>query len=198
MIIIVQAATELSIVALRNIGLYRHRVFVQALGWELDVQEDLEFDQFDDASTVHLVAEDEFGEIVGYGRLLRTDRPYLLGEVFPQLLGGAPPPCAEDVWELSRFAAMDFSTSDGRTASQFSSPVALELLHEAIRYTAGQGAKDLVSVSPLGIERWLRKAGLSARRLAPPMTIGGYALFACWLDLRAAVGRCLPSMASSA
>lgn len=197
MVIIAKAASELSIVALRNIGRYRHRVFVQTLGWELNVQDDLEFDQFDDARTVHLVAEGEHGEIIGYGRLLRTDRPYLLGEVFPQLLGDTPPPCAEDTWELSRFAAIDFSAQDSQVASQFSSPVALELLHEAIRYTSGQGAKDLISVSPVGIERWLRKAGLSARRAAPPMTIGGYALFACWLDLRAALGRCKPTLGLS-
>lgn len=196
--IVTHVAQELSVVALQSIGRYRHRVFVQALGWDLTVQGDLEFDQFDDASTVHLVAKNDDGEIVGYGRLLRTDRPYLLGEVFPQLLGGKPPPCAADTWELSRFAAIDFSCRDSEGPSQFSSPVAIELLNEAIRYTAAHGARDLVSVSPLGIERWLRKAGLDARRAGPPMTIGGYALFAYWLDLGAALARGLPAMVHSA
>ncbi|MBL8509853.1 MAG: GNAT family N-acetyltransferase, partial [Chitinimonas sp.] len=88
---------------------YRHRVFVEKLGWQLKCQDGLEFDQFDRPDTLYVVAQDQDDQVVGGARLLPTTRPYLLGEIFPQLLNGQPVPNSSDIWELSRFAAVDFS-----------------------------------------------------------------------------------------
>ena len=73
---------------------YRHRVFVEKLGWQLHCRDALELDQFDRDDTVYVIAQNEDGEVIGTARLLPTTRPYLLAEVFPQLLNGAPAPCA--------------------------------------------------------------------------------------------------------
>src|SRR5437899_5467935 len=96
---------------------YRHRVFVERMGWKLPSMHRMELDQFDRADTHYVVALKPTGELVGTGRLLPTDRPYLLGEVFPQLLGSTPPPNSPDVWELSRFAAVDLSAARSSGAS---------------------------------------------------------------------------------
>ncbi|SCK35394.1 N-acyl-L-homoserine lactone synthetase [Variovorax sp. HW608] len=93
---------------------YRHRVFVEMLGWRLASRDGMELDQFDRPDTLYVVARRHHGEIMGMARLLATDRPYLLGEIFPQLLGEVPPPRTPAVWELSRFAAVDFAA--GRRA----------------------------------------------------------------------------------
>jgi N-acyl-L-homoserine lactone synthetase len=71
---------------------YRHRVFVEQLGWRLHAQDGAEADQFDRADTVYVMVEDEAGNIAGCARLLQTTQPYLLAELFPQLLNGLPPP----------------------------------------------------------------------------------------------------------
>lgn len=166
-----------------RVSSYRHRVFVETLGWELKTQNGMELDQFDRPDTLYVVAQDEHGSVNGCARLLPTHRPYLLGEVFPQLLNGLPPPCTPEVWELSRFAAVDFNNQASSAMRQFSSPIAIKLLQESIACAAAHGAKRLITVSPVGIERLLRRAGFHAHRAGPPMIVEGHPIFACWIEV---------------
>ena len=161
---------------------YRRRVFVEQLGWELRTQDGAELDQFDRPDTVYVVAQSDDGQILGCARLLPTTRPYLLGEVFPQLLNGLLPPCSEDIWELSRFAAVDLN-NPSIAQEQLSSPIRVKLLHESVAYAVGQGAKRLICVSPIGVESLIRRAGFHAHRAGPPMVIDGHPIFACWIEL---------------
>lgn len=163
---------------------YRHQVFVEMLGWELQCQHGIETDQFDRDDTVYVVAHDTDDNIIGLGRLLPTTRPYLLGEVFPELLNGQTPPSSPDVWELSRFAAVDFNGTISPTQGQFSSEIAVELLHKTIEVARSHGAAELITVSPLGIERLLRRAGFKAHRAGPPTMYGRHAIFANVIDCR--------------
>ena len=165
-----------------KVAIYRHKVFVEQLGWDLRTQDGVEQDQFDRADTVYVVAQNDEGDVFGCARLLPTTRPYLLGDVFPQLFNGLPPPCLPDVWELSRFAAVDFN-SRASTLGQFSSPIAIKLLQESIACAAAHGAKRLITVSPIGVERLLRRAGFHAHRAGPPMIIDGHPIFACWIEI---------------
>ena len=166
-----------------RVSRYRHEVFIQRLGWNLQTPDGEEIDQFDREDTVYVVAQDGAGEIAGCGRLLPTTRPYLLGEVFPQLLNGAPPPCSPDVWELSRFCAVDLNARLSGPLSQMVSPVAIEIVRAALECAAGMGARRLITVSPVGIERLIRRAGLRSHRAGPPMVIDGHAIFACLIEV---------------
>ncbi|MEB0113932.1 acyl-homoserine-lactone synthase [Variovorax sp. LG9.2] len=170
---------------LDDVGRYRYKVFVETLGWDLVTHQGLEKDQFDHDETLYIAARDEAAQVVGVARLLPTTSPYLLGEVFPQLLGGAAPPCDSRVWELSRFAAVDFNAPHGNALSQFSSEVAVGLLEKAIEVAAAHGAERIITVSPLGIERLLRREGFQAHRAAPPMIVDGHPIFACWIEVEA-------------
>ena len=164
---------------------YRYQVFVETLGWQLDTRNGLELDQFDRPDTLYVVARDTSGAVTGTARLLPTTRPYLLGEVFPQLMHGAAVPATSAVWELSRFAAVDFAEGKTTALSQFSSPVAIGLLRAAIQVAGRQGAERLITVSPLGIERLLRRAGFRAHRAAPPLIVDSHPLFACYIEVDA-------------
>lgn len=162
---------------------FRYRVFVEMLGWDLPCRDGLELDQFDREDTVYLVAR-KGADVVGTARLLPTHRPYLLGEVFPQLMGQQPLPKDPAVWELSRFTAIDLDAAPvGGATRQFSSPIAVELLHSALKLAAEYRVQRLITVSPLGIERLLRRAGFLAHRAAPPMVIDGHPIFACWIEV---------------
>ena len=166
---------------MREMARYRHKVFVEKLGWQLQCENSLEYDQFDRDDTVYVVARNDAAEVIGTARLLPTTRPYLLGEVFPQLLHGETPPCSSDVWELSRFAAVDFTAGagSGSALEQFSSPIMRNLLQTSMACAAARGAKRFITVSPLGVERLLRRLGFQAHRMAPPIIVDGHPIFAC-------------------
>lgn len=166
-----------------SVAHYRHKVFVETLGWDLKTSNGEELDQFDRPDTMYVVSRDEGGAVNGCARLLPTSQPYLLGEVFPELMNGQPVPCSADVWELSRFASVDFNQRKTSALAQFSSGIACQLLREAIACAKAQGAKRLITVSPIGIERLLRHTGVHAHRAGPPMIINGHPIFACWIDI---------------
>jgi acyl homoserine lactone synthase len=96
-------------------------------------------------------------------------------------MGCAPVPSAENVWELSRFAAVDFKCP--RRDGQFSSATAIGLMHAAQRSAAASGVERFITVSPPGVERLLRRAGFRVGRAGPRMRLRGYALFACWIEM---------------
>jgi acyl homoserine lactone synthase len=175
-------ASSLAAGLLRDLARYRHRVFVEELGWALDCQDGIELDQFDGSATRYVIARDASQRIVGTARLLPTLGPYLLGEVFPQLMPAGQVPRNSEIWELSRFAATDMHQQQG-VGGQFSSPIAVKLLEQALRVAACHGVKRLITVSPLGVERLLRREGFHAHRAGPPQIVGGHPLFACWIEV---------------
>lgn len=187
--IIAGRAQELPPSVLYEMARYRHRVFVQRLGWDLQTHGRLELDQFDRRDTLYVVAYRK-RRVVGIARLLPTHRPYLLGEVFPQLLGELTAPQSADVWELSRFAALDIVAPCVRSAVPSShrkpSAFALEFLKLVMEVAAKAGAKRLLSVSPLGIERILARGCIDFERLGPVLSIEGASLVACAFNLREA------------
>ena len=168
-----------------DLARYRHKVFVERLGWATLNEQELEADQYDRADTLYVIGRNDAADVVACARLLPTTRPYLLSEVFPQLMQGRPAPASAEVWELSRFAAINFNGGRGERGrlGQFSSPEAVSLLRTCMDSAAEQGAKHLISVSPLGVERLLNAVGIVAKRAGPPMLVNGDILFACWISI---------------
>lgn len=163
-------AAEMPSPLVTSLAQYRYQVFVERLGWELPIEQPgVEQDQFDLPNTVHIVARNGDGQIVGCGRLLPTTGPYLLESVFPNLLNGMPVPRSEQVWELSRFAAME--TQGGEAAA--GSFMAERVLLQALRFCAERGVTHLIAVSTPPVERLLQRAGVECQRLGPPDLAGG-------------------------
>ncbi len=158
---------------------YRHKIFIERLGWPLPVKNGMERDEFDHPETLYVIAHHVNGSICGCARLLPTTEPYLLGEVFPYLMDGAPVPRTPEVWELSRFAAASIDP----TATVNASSNTRRLLAAAVKAAAEQGAKRLITVSPLGIERLLQRMGVHAHRAGPPMLADQKPIFACWIEI---------------
>lgn len=158
---------------------YRHKIFIERLGWPLPVEDGKERDQFDHPDTLYVVTRDDSGAICGCARLLPTTKPYLLSEVFPHLLGGAAVPRATEVWELSRFAAATVSPNSNVDAAVNTR----KLLAAAVKNASEQGAQRLITVSPLGIERLLQRMGVHAHRAGAPVLVDGKPVFACWIEI---------------
>jgi N-acyl-L-homoserine lactone synthetase len=88
---------------LLEMHLQRRQVFVDTLGWPLPLAGEVESDQYDDDGVIYLLVKDDLrGRLRASVRLLRTDRPHLLLDVFPELCDG-PVPRGSKVWEISRF-----------------------------------------------------------------------------------------------
>lgn len=84
---------------------FRHRHFVERFGWEaLRKPNGFETDEFDDDEAIHLVLEHQ-GAVLGYSRLLRSDRPHLLSHVYPELVEGFPYDTGPDTFEWTRCVA---------------------------------------------------------------------------------------------
>lgn len=157
-------------------------------GWELQSRYRAQADQFDRPDTLYVLARDEQGRVNGCARLLPTIQPYLLAAAYPNLLQGQPAPCAAEVWELSRMAAMDCDQRASATLSQLPVEVTLGLLREAAAIAAAHGARQLLTMATVGMERLLRRAGLQVHRLGPPSIVDGHPLCACAITLAPRVG----------
>lgn len=154
---------ELSAALEDNLGRYRHEVFIQQLGWQLDSTYALpqrEFDQFDQADTRHILALDPKGQVCGCARLLPTTQPYLLSEVFG-FLCDQPSPRSSDTWEVSRFAAR--ALEKGR--------LPMRVWWNSLHHAWSQGANRVVAVTTPALERYFLKNGVQLSRLGSPQRV---------------------------
>lgn len=98
--------------ALRAMFEARKRVFVDLLGWDVPVLDGtFEIDQFDTPSAAYLVLTGENCEHRASARLLRSDGPHILRDLFPQLCTG-PVPQDEAFREITR-SCRTFEPADG-------------------------------------------------------------------------------------
>ena len=93
----------------------RKRVFVDQLGWRLKHPGSwLELDDYDNEAAVYLMARSaEDGSHLGSVRLLPTTGPHMMEGVFPDLCVDGPP-CADNIWEISRLVATTSGTAGAR------------------------------------------------------------------------------------
>jgi N-acyl-L-homoserine lactone synthetase len=161
---------------------YRYEVFIETLGWQLPVENGLERDQFDRPDTLYVIARDANESVCGCARLLPTTQAYLLDEVFPGLMNGAPAPHASHVWELSRFSTK--ATGETAVLSRDEARRRFCVLFAAVVKAAmEQGATRLITFTAMGVERILRSIGMHAHRVGPPQLIDDEPVLAMWIEL---------------
>lgn len=147
----------------------RHEVFKERLAWEVGSFGGKERDMFDDLDPVYIVCEHQ-GEVLGSWRLLPTTGPYMLKDVFPELLHGMPAPEAKDVWEISRFAVSKRVV--GNESLGTINMVTDMLLDQLGDFAKRRNISRIVAVSDVRFERILKRAGLLSHRYGPPLQIG--------------------------
>jgi N-acyl-L-homoserine lactone synthetase len=147
----------------------RHEVFKERLDWEVGTAAGKERDMFDELDPVYIVCEHQ-GEVLGSWRLLPTTGPYMLKDVFPELLYGQPAPQAPDVWEISRFAVS--KRVIGNESLGTIKTVTNLLLEQLFTFAARRDISRIVAVADVRFERILKRAGLLTQRYGAPMQIG--------------------------
>jgi len=162
---------------------FRHQVFYQRLGWDVQTRYELEYDKFDDMDPVYMVAEDDSGEIEGCWRLLPTTGPYMLRDTFPQLLKGESVPGDRHVWELSRFAV---AICEGAVVQQAPlNEVTLGMIRKVYDFAVAHDIREYVTVTSVALERLLKRMGLPIRRFGDgkAQRIGKVLTVACHVDI---------------
>lgn len=167
-----------------QMGHYRRSVFIEQLGWELQTTNGMELDEFDGPNAVYVCAHDGNGQVSGVARLLPTTAPYLMEKVFPELWGSAQLPHDPQIWELSRFAAATSTPVQATPTHQASAYHAEELLLSVMRTSLALGAHTLVTVSPVGMERLLRRNGYRVERAGAPIINHGLPIVSLLIDCR--------------
>jgi acyl homoserine lactone synthase len=144
----------------------RYDVFVARLRWNLQHVNRLEFDQFDTPAAKYIVSLDEEGQARGVTRLLPTTRPFMLKELWPELVGRAFDE-NEGTWEATRFG-VDHSISGLKR---------LRVVHELIAACQEFGLRNAIEhylcVMPVGIlRRVIEKSGCTIELLGPTAILG--------------------------
>lgn len=170
---------------------FRHRVFRERLGWSVPSMGGRERDDFDDLDPVFIAARAQDSRVTGTFRLLPTTGPYMLREVFPELLRGESVPCASDVWELSRFAVEP--TNAGSRIQANASGATIELMRACYRYAADHGIREYVMATSVSVERMLRGMGIGLERFGDgrAQRFGRVLSVGCRLQVDEALARAL-------
>ena len=142
----------------------RYRVFRQRLGWKVPVRAGQERDQFDDYYPIYLLAFDDREHLVGSWRFLPTTGPYMLRNVFPQLLDGAKAPYHPLIWEGSRFAV---EGGGGRRH------ISSELLCAVTETCIVLGVRELITVYDARMERLLPRLGCPPKWQSAAVQVNG-------------------------
>lgn len=156
----------------------RKRVFVDLLGWDLPVLAGrYEVDQFDDIHARYLILTDGEGRHLASARLLPTERPHLLGNLFADLCD-VRPPSGPSTWEITRFCL------DRRLRAGERRRWRDVLVHAIARYALEHGITHYVGVAEPAWREQILAFGWEAHALGPIRTIGGMRLGALRIGIR--------------
>ncbi len=120
----------------------RHKVFVERLGWSLPTINGLEYDEYDGPAATYLVKQDEAGEARAVARLVPTNQPYMLEQVWPDLLGGDIPKSPQ-IWEGTRFGVDHTLPASERRR------LAMELVVACLEFGLAHGVRGYVVLMPV-------------------------------------------------
>ncbi len=148
----------------------RKRVFHDLLGWEVQVQDTWEIDEYDRANPLYVLSYGDEGQLRGSLRLLPTLGPNMLDDTFPVLLGDGPEIRSAAIWESSRFC-IDPAISQDRAGNQVTIAAA-ELMCGVGEMGLASGLSHIVTVTDVFLERMFKRMGCPGERIGEPRRIG--------------------------
>ena len=146
----------------------RKRVFVDKLRWNVPVVDDLyEMDEFDTDEALYLIAADPHtGAHMASVRLLPTNKPHMMSEVFRDLCDGEIP-CGPDVWEMTRLCTAP------EVPSAIGPLVRGRLLLSLFELAIAHGITRLTAVCHLKFLSMLLAVGWDCQPLGLPREVDG-------------------------
>lgn len=169
MILIINAENR-SLFESELIEMHRQRkaVFVDRYGWKVPVSGDLEMDGYDDESTTYLIAKpgSSCAGVFASARLLPTDGPHLMADLFLAACGGTAP-SGPSIWEVSRFC-VNPGIDSRRKRVELLWEMACGVMETALLY----GVEQVTFVANAALLPLAMECGWSAVRLGPTLPDG--------------------------
>jgi len=162
----------------------RYRVFKERLAWHVETVGDQEIDRFDEIGPAYLLYVDHAGRMRGCVRLIPTTGPYMLRDVFTNLVSPGSLPDDAKIWESSRFA-VDLAGFEKGDPKVHASPTQL-LFTGMIEFGLAVGLSKIVTVTDTRVERLLRRGQWPLVRLGEPQIIGSTEAVAGLLEISTA------------
>ena len=162
---------------------FRHKVFYERLGWEVDGANGIERDYYDELNPVYMVAKNHCQVVEGCWRLLPTTGPYMLKDTFPQLLCGAKAPQDPAIWEMSRLAVMPSSSQE--CAQVALNTITFAMIRSVYDFSNLHGIQKYILVTSVALERLLKRIGFPIYRFEnhKAQYVGKVLTVACWVDI---------------
>lgn len=157
----------------------RKAIFVDLLKWDLPHQDGQEHDQFDDRWAEYLIVTDPARrDHLASLRMLRTDRPHVLGSLFASLCEGAVP-SGPDIREISRMCLSPRHRGPDRLQYR-------NLLASAMtEYALLTGIRAYTGVADMGWLSRVLSAGWRCEPLGMPRRVGGAMIGAMMIHIDA-------------
>jgi len=155
----------------------RKRVFIDLLKWDVPVLAGAyELDQFDNPDAEYLILADSEERHRGSVRLLRTDRPHILGDLFASLCD-EPVPSDPALREITRFCI------EPTLSRQERRDVRNELVTALVDHALANGIAGYTAVAGTGWYRQVTEFGWRCRALGPELNLGSERLVALQIDI---------------
>ncbi|UZD92425.1 acyl-homoserine-lactone synthase [Cognatishimia activa] len=135
----------------------RARVFAGRLGWEVNIEDDKEIDQFDHMDPGYIIGVDEDMNVISCARVLQTTGPHMLSDVFNAILCGQDPVRSPNIWESTRFC-VDTQRLKGEKSKHTVSTATCELMLGILEYAQDNGITDIVTVIDPVMDRVLKRS----------------------------------------
>ena len=157
----------------------RKQLFVDLMGWDVPVIAGrYEIDAFDGDAATYLIAVDEKGAHQGSMRLLPTDRPHILGDLFPQLCCGAVPRGGA-IFEITRLCL------PSRLGAKRRRMVRDRLISAMVDHAIETGIAELTGVVTDRFRSQVLAMGWQSQALGQPLEIAGSLLGAFRIEIDA-------------
>jgi N-acyl-L-homoserine lactone synthetase len=151
----------------------RKRVFKDRMGWDVSVDKNgLEVDQFDIPNAVYLLALDDQRKVIGNWRLLPSDGPTMIRDVWPQFLTSHDMPHDPHVWEASRFAVDSHLGNSTEGAAQINRATQ-EMFCGLTQLGILCGIREIHTMYDMRIARLLRRLDCEASEKSERLPIAG-------------------------
>ena len=135
----------------------RARVFAGRLGWEVNIIDGKEVDQFDHMNPSYIVGLDDEMNVISCARVLQTTGPHMLADVFDAILGGEAPLRSPNIWESTRFC-VDTARLKQPDSTTSVSKATCELMVGILEYSKAAGITDIITVIDPVMDRVLKRS----------------------------------------
>lgn len=142
----------------------RYRVFVERAGWKVPNLNEMEWDQYDTPAAHYLIWRDEAGIARGVVRLSPTNIPWMIKDLWPELVTEMELPDSATVWEGTRLAV------DPSAPARVRRRVRDELMLGIWEFGVAHGIEAFMHYTPMAFVRSVFWGNAIPTQLVGPVT----------------------------